>query len=249
MNRRGESDWMSIGLYGLGKREELVSGDFGEVEAAEPEFLGPVVAVQLESQGAGLEHFRLVGEVEDEGAIGHHADAVADDEQLDPVPFPLLFGGVVVHGAIESGRDNAVAAVGIPDSPVVAEHEQRSLETVLVVSLIDETFPERRHGGVHGGVFGRQGLLDLEEEPELAVAFPGEEVGGAGHVSGVGTDDLAVLGGPVSGIAIPALKRGAVEELGERLAFGDLRNQVGHGLTGGAGEGEGQQEQKGFCHP
>ena len=148
-----------------------------------------------------------------------------------------------VHGTLVGRGDDTVPAIGIPNAPVVAEHQERAFEAVFVVSLVFKAFAESSHRGVHGRVLWRHGLLDLEEEAEISGALFREQVGAGGDFSGVGTDDFSVGNSPVFGIAIPTVERFTVEQVDRSFALGKTGEECCKGLVGMPGKGEEEAEE------
>ena len=102
-------------------------------------FLRLIVAVKLKSDGAGLQHLRLVGEVKHVLAVGCHTNAIVVDKDFDLIPFALLF-----QLTTRTARGDSIAAVRVPDAPVVAEHQQWALEAELIVTRVGQLFTEGR---------------------------------------------------------------------------------------------------------
>src|SRR5436190_14650070 len=102
---------------------ESILGILGENQPSKKIFLRRGMAVQLESNRRGKQILALLEKVDDEMTVVHHPNSISDNEQLNSIPITDLFRGMLPHDALRlSRRVNAIAPVGIPDSPITAKH-------------------------------------------------------------------------------------------------------------------------------
>ncbi len=124
-----------------GYRHQIIPRILRKQQTAEMVFLRLAVAVKLQADGAGFEHFRFVREVEDLFAVRGETNAVAFDKDFDLVSLALFFNlRTIAH------RNDSIATMSIPDAPVVTEHQQWTFEAERIVACIRELFTQSRHG-------------------------------------------------------------------------------------------------------
>ena len=111
-----------------------------------------------------------------------------------------------------SFRNRPVAAIRVPDPPVVAEHQERAFKTKFVVALVGELFAESAHRRVHRGMLRRDGLLHIKNEPKIAVGFFSEKVGARRNRRCVSANDHAVFNRENRGVAFPTAQAARIEK-------------------------------------
>jgi len=139
--------------------------------------------MQLEPDGCCLEHSWLIREIDHGQAIRDHPDVISKHEDFDAVPLTDVFG-LRLESSLMSGGKNSVATIGIPNSPIIAEHQQWGLEA-KGISLVGEFFPEHGDGGMGCGEGRVPRLFDFEQESEIAVRFLGPKIGARRDLVGV----------------------------------------------------------------
>lgn len=162
-------------------------------------FLRLTIAVQLQTNWAVLQHFGLVGEIKDFAAIGGKPNSVADHQDFDLIPFAFLFQ----DPAFTAGH-NAIAPMSIPDTPVMAEHQQWPAKAKLVFAGIRKLFSQRCDCRVHRGMSITHRLPYFQQESELPVLLRCEQIGAADNLIFVGASDHSILYRPVCFIACPS---------------------------------------------
>jgi hypothetical protein len=66
-----------------------------------------------------------------------------------------------------AARPRSLRVAGVPDAPVMAEHQQGPAESVGIAIFFCDSLTENRHSRVHRGMARGHCLLHLEEESEF----------------------------------------------------------------------------------